>query len=599
MNYIFRDKNIDQFYLASLIFLTLIPRFGAIDNNAIRWLSITLLSFLYILYKIYNRNFEIRLKKGTSAIVAIVLLYLIIASLYASNTNEGFIALYKYGVIICIFLISTNIICKTNNVIMTICYIFSFSLFIEGLYTIIDYIVSYKNFKGIATNVNISSSSIIFKMPFLIYLILKVKKGNSKMFFRIVEFICIISVLLLQSRLGLISLVLIYIWHILLLKGIHYRYIITLIFIGLFNFFITPSNLSRNLDSNVLSIENLNSDESINQRLIFYKKALNMSYEKPLIGFGLGSWKYESSNYADYADYAERENRSVLIPYYTHNDFLQILFELGILGLFFYLLFIGSLFVKAFYIINNYRGVILLSLILFTFNSFLNFPIHRTQEYIPFIIVASFIYRDNIKTLNKIKYSSGLLLIIIIPSIILSYLEHSSLKFQNKLLSDYNTSSFTIDVKELDNLNYRIPNLAANTVPISSYISRYYFQDKNLNKSLELLEYAKKANSNDLITKELLLKNYIFLEHKESAFKTANNLIQLYPDNQIYGQLYFSLISDLKIFNELIDNPIIYRSKSKIIHDMFFETINEDKSIDPGLIQDLKNFSKKSLKNKN
>ena len=191
------------------------------------------------------------------------------------------------------------------------------------------------------------------------------------------------------------------------------------------------------------------------------------------------------------------------------------------------------------------------------------------------------------------------MLIIIIPSIILSYLEHSSLKFQNKLLSDYNTSSFTIDVKELDNLNYRIPNLAANTVPISSYISRYYFQDKNLNKSLELLEYAKKANSNDLITKELLLKNYIFLEHKESAFKTANNLIQLYPDNQIYGQLYFSLISDLKIFNELIDNPIIYRSKSKIIHDMFFETINEDKSIDPGLIQDLKNFSKKSLKNKN
>jgi len=160
-------------------------------------------------------------------------------------------------------------------------------------------------------------------------------------------------------------------------------------------------------------------------------------------------------------------------------------------------------------------------------------------------------------------------------------------------LSDYNTGTFTIDMKELDKINYHIPNLAANAVPISSYISRYYFQNNNLNKSLELLKYAQKANPKDLITKELLLRNYIFLDYKESAFKAANNLIQLYPDNQTYGQLYFSLISDLKIFNELIDNPIIYRSKNKIIHDMFFKTINEDKNIDPGLIKDLKMYSKK------
>ena len=587
MQYIFRNKNIDHLYLGFLILFTLIPRFGAIDNNAIRWFSVALISFLYVLYKISNKNFEIKLKKGTGLVLTLVFSYLFISSLNASNVNEGFITLYKYGIILCVGLITNNIFRKIEKPIITICYIFSISLVIEATFTIVDYMLSFENFRGIATNVNISSSSIVFKLPFVIYLLSKVKKGRIKMFLKIVEFISIVAILLLQSRLGQISTIIIYLFYLFLFNGIKYRYLMTLFFIGFFNFFINQTNTAESLDSNIISIENLNNDESINQRLTFYKKALEMSFEKPAFGYGLGSWKYESLKYF------KNENKSILVPYYTHNDFLQIFFELGSLGLLIYMVFIGSLFKKSFFINDPFKGIIILSLILFTFNSLLNFPIHRTQEYIPFIIIASLIYSINGRKLNTLKYSSSLFLIIIIPAMILSYFEHSSLKIQNKLLSDYNTGTFTIDMKELDKINYHIPNLAANAVPISSYISRYYFQNNNLNKSLELLKYSQKANSNDLITKELLLRNYIFLDYKESAFKAANNLIQLYPDNQTYGQLYFSLISDLKIFNELIDNPIIYRSKNKIIHDMFFETINKDKSINPGLIKDLKMYSEK------
>ena len=35
--------------------------------------------------------------------------------------------------------------------------------------------------------------------------------------------------------------------------------------------------------------ETLATDESLNQRLNFYKKALNLSFKKPLFGYGLGS----------------------------------------------------------------------------------------------------------------------------------------------------------------------------------------------------------------------------------------------------------------------------------------------------------------------
>jgi len=591
MQYFFRNKNIDQLYLGFLTLFTLIPRFGAIDNNAIRWFSIALISFLYVLFKIFNKNFEIKLKKETSIILTLVFSYLFISSLNASNVNEGFITLYKYGIIIWIILITKNIFGRIEKPIISICYIFSISLFIEASYTIFDYMLSFENFTGIATNVNISSSSIVYKLPFLIYLLSKIKKRRIRIYLKIAEYLSIVAILLLQSRLGLVSIIIIYLFYLFLFNGIKYRYLMTLFFIGLFNVSINQTNTAGNFDSNIISIENLNNDESINQRLTFYNKALEMSFKKPAFGYGLGSWKYESLKYF------KNENKTILTPYYTHNDFLQILFELGLLGLVAYVVFIGSLFKKAFIIQDQFKSVIILSLILFTFNSLINFPIHRTQEYIPFIIIASFIYSNKNRKLYTLKYSSSLFLIIIIPSIIISYFEHSSLKIQNKLLSDYNTGTFTIDIKELDKINYHIPNLAANTVPISSYISRYYFQNNNLNKSLELLKYSQKANSNDLITKELVLRNYLFLDYKESALKSAQELIFLYPNNQTYGQFYFSLISDLRKWNELLDNPIIYLSDDILIHKMFFETLKKNDEIESDLIIGFIKYSSEKFPN--
>ena len=94
MQDIFRNKNIDELYLGLLTLFTLIPRFGAIDNNAIRWFSIALISFLYIIYKISKKNLEIKLERVTSVVLTLVFGYLLISSLNSGNINEGFITLY-------------------------------------------------------------------------------------------------------------------------------------------------------------------------------------------------------------------------------------------------------------------------------------------------------------------------------------------------------------------------------------------------------------------------------------------------------------------------------------------------------------------------
>ena len=79
----------------------------------------------------------------------------------------------------------------------------------------------------------------------------------------------------------------------------------------------------------------------------------------------------------------------------------------------------------------------------------------------------------------------------------------------------------------------------------------------------------------DFLTKELLLKNYIFLNQKENAYTLVKNLINDYPNKYTYGQIYFSLVLDLNKFDELVADKIIYKSNNINIHRLFFSTLEK------------------------
>jgi O-antigen ligase len=66
------------------------------------------------------------------------------------------------------------------------------------------------------------------------------------------------------------------------------------------------------------------------QRLSFYQTSISLFKQNPLFGNGLGSWKYKSLQNDN------TENEKILVPYYTHNDFLQTLMETGLMGLLIY-----------------------------------------------------------------------------------------------------------------------------------------------------------------------------------------------------------------------------------------------------------------------
>lgn len=533
----------DSIFLTFILLSTLLPSFGAIDNNAIRWFALSLVSFTYLIYSIRSGQSRLVLSKNKILFISFVFFYLLLSVFISKNSIESIIVLYKIIILIVVFLISYNVF-KKSDYSITICAVFSVSLFLESLVVLFQFFSSLEGLSGIASNPNISSFSILIKLPFIIYFIYQVKKKLNKFLLRLIEYLSIIGIIILGSRLGLFSLFIIYFFYFFWYKNHRLNQVFSIVVIFTFSFFINISQTVNNFDLSSLRIEKLNNDESANQRLNFYKKAIDLSFNKPFTGYGLGSWKYESLPYDD------NNNNDILVPYYTHNDFLQILFELGIIGLAAYLFFLIILFKKILFLEDKLRGILIIIFIVFVINSLLNFPIHRSQEIIPFILIASMIFSYSKKTNeSKGKLSFYILICLITPILGLSFLEHNSLKVQGKLISDYNLGTFSLTINDINDINYLIPNLSANGVPVSTYISRYYFENKQYNKSLYLLNFSSKANYKDIMTQELLLKNYIFQGKNKLALDLLKELISIYPNNSAYNQLYFSLISDLK-FND-------------------------------------------------
>ena len=82
------------------------------------------------------------------------------------------------------------------------------------------------------------------------------------------------------------------------------------------------------LDNRVTSIINNQDDRSASERIRFYSGAIKYISSNPILGCGIGNWRIMSIKY-------DAENMfSYIVPYFAHNDFIEIFAETGILGFF-------------------------------------------------------------------------------------------------------------------------------------------------------------------------------------------------------------------------------------------------------------------------
>src|SRR6056300_1431348 len=85
----------EKSFIILLLFATLLPRLDAIDNNAIRWFSLTTISSIYILKLILDRRFKFSFPIITNIIFLIFFSFLLFSLTYTANFNEGLISLNK------------------------------------------------------------------------------------------------------------------------------------------------------------------------------------------------------------------------------------------------------------------------------------------------------------------------------------------------------------------------------------------------------------------------------------------------------------------------------------------------------------------------
>ena len=140
-------------------------------------------------------------------------------------------------------------------------------------------------------------------------------------------------------------------------------------------------------------------NESVSQRLRFYSSAFEYIKTNPLLGCGIGNWRILSIKYDS------EDIFSYVVPYFAHNDFIEVFAEIGLFGLISYILFFYFIFMVNFknYILwlkkqANYSHVLLMFFIIsYLIDANLNFPIDRPA------IQSTFLYYLAILLINTNK----------------------------------------------------------------------------------------------------------------------------------------------------------------------------------------------------
>ncbi len=376
---------------------------------------LNILSFIY-LYKNFNlieyiKNFE---HKNHYLAYCLFVAISIISLLVAENFIEGVVSLIK---ILNFFVAFTfiAILSSLKNFKFFNYFILAtlVSLFIESVlinYRVFDSVIINGNllersnaFRGFGGNVNISSFSILIKTVVPIFLVFNHKNNYIRVLSLFFIFSSFLSIFLLMSRAAVLALFIMFISILILvliskrrIYFLKYSLIIITLIISIFSYnIINEKNAYSILTDRFSNVTNPRVDESVNERLNFYKTAIQSIGDNPLLGIGIGNWKIKS------IDLSREIIESYRVPFFAHNDFLQFLAEIGILGGLCFIFYIfyptlislsRSLKSRSF----NPDFMIFLIFVIYIVDSMLNFPIERPINYIYLCFTIALLYNQKI-----------------------------------------------------------------------------------------------------------------------------------------------------------------------------------------------------------
>jgi hypothetical protein len=200
------------------------------------------------------------------------------------------------------------------------------------------------------------------------------------------------------------------------------------------------------------------------------------------------------------------------VPYHSHNDFLEMFADLGIIGgvafgLMFLLVPIFTIKIwgnKEFKPYQLTATISFMAVTCYAVDAFLNFPAERTAMQTMLAISAALVFlpishMSNTKT-SSIKFNKTIpisfyiiSLFIITPSIYIAKQTYDSLKIQKYVMGEIDADP-KMALDEVKSSFPAIPNLSTSTLPIKGLIARYEFRDKHYDEALRLLKESDNDN---------------------------------------------------------------------------------------------------------
>lgn len=417
-----------EFFLLFLLVLTGFNNYnGALDKVGFQWLYLSLLNIIFILFFFYKGNtfsFKYFFKNPIIFFFLLFLIWSLLSFFYAYNTTEFILVFSRWFLVFISIINVTTLFYSYENRNQLFIFIlisaligelyFSGSTFLQ-IISLTNYDFSYANLlKGVTGNKNITASILCFKLPILFYSFYRYKNFFLRSFLFAITTFTIILLFAISSRAMIISIFAIYFLLFLYIiysyfKSLHSTSQLKLIVFSslaplILSVFIFQSVLPQNQNIDLISrASTINVDDSsTSSRLRFYGHALTQVKNNPIIGVGLGNWKFESIKF-------DKESISgYTVPYHVHNDFLEVATELGLLGVFFYISIFGSflfLLFKLFVLDPNNRFfyfTLFLSSTVYFIDSNLNFPYARVVNQVLFIFIVSIVLSNYFK-LKSIK----------------------------------------------------------------------------------------------------------------------------------------------------------------------------------------------------
>ncbi|MEA9412578.1 O-antigen ligase family protein [Flavobacterium sp. PL02] len=517
------------FFIILLLLTNFLPHPKSIDLLYPQFLYLSGLNLVMGLYFYFNPNvistYTFPLLKK-SYLLRLYLLFIILCAISAINTKNTTLVLEKITELIIAFCLVVNFIVLLKNRLD----LFNKIVFIVGITAFIQSCVEIYNLKLLASqgtisfglqnmvkttgNINILASSLTIKIPFLL-LGITTFSGYKKLFSYITLLLAITTILLTAARATFISLFLVYIVYIIFYlknNSVNKSSLATSISLTIpiiIAVFITNLVFERSAnEERYISlgnrVEQINlKDESIKTRITIWGNSIQLAKENPITGVGLGNYKVESIPYEKTLD----NNSSISL--HSHNDFLEVAAETGILnGLIYLSIFILITFINIKRIFKsaetNRKTIALLTLmmtIVYGVDSAINFPMFRPAMliFLCLIFVLTIINTPPPSSLEFETNKSKSYLILITISIITSYFaflnnKASSLEYliQKDVESLFATNNLTGD-----ELLKRIPkykNTLSTAESFYEYAGIYYTNEKRYDDALKYLSKADKIN---------------------------------------------------------------------------------------------------------